>query len=109
MLHDEYPHTVTFWEQRKIPDGAGGNEIGWASVLSIQGFLDTPNSREIFIAQQRENPLDRNLYYPYRTDINENMRCSCEGDTYELVGKPQDQGGQHEVMKVALKLVKNGT
>lgn len=105
MLLDEYPHEVTFWESRKIPDGAGGYENGWAAVLTISGFMDTPSSREIFQAMQLQNPLDRNLYYPYRTDVNEKMRCTFEGETYELIGKPQDQGGQHEVMKVPLKLV----
>jgi SPP1 family predicted phage head-tail adaptor len=108
MHQDEYPHEVVFQTSTKVSDGAGGHVQSWTPTLTIQGFLDTPSSREIFTAQQLSNPLDRNLYYPYRTDINEKMRCTCEGDTYELVGKPQDQGGQHEVMKVPLKLVANG-
>lgn len=105
MRHAEYPHVVVFKTFTKVPDGAGGYVQNWTPTLTIQGFLDTPSSREIFTAQQLSNPLDRNLYYAYRSDINEKMRCTCEGDTYELIGKPQDQGGQHEVMKVALKLV----
>lgn len=106
MQHAEFPHEVTFQSLVKVSDGAGGNKQNWVNGITIMGFLDTPSSREIFTAQQLANPLDRNLYYPYRTDINEKMRCICEGDTYELTGKPQDQGGQHEIMKVSLKLVK---
>lgn len=105
MLQDEYPHKVTFQSFIKLPDGGGGNKEEWSDVLTISGLMDTPSSREIFQAMQLQTPLDRNLYYPYRTDINEKMRCICEGETYELIGKPQDQGGQHEVMKVPLKLV----
>jgi len=111
MHQDEYPHAVVFQTLNKVSDGAGGYMQSWVEVTSIKdfsGFLDTPLSREIFTAQKLSNPLDSNLYYPYRTDINEKMRCICEGDTYELVGKPQDQGGQHEVMKVPLKLVPHG-
>lgn len=105
MLQDEYPHTVTFQSLKKVSDGAGGYVEKWSNVLTLTCFMDTPSSREIFQAMQLQNPLDRNLYYPYRTDVNEKMRCTFEGETYELIGKPQDQGGQHEVMKVPLKLV----
>lgn len=108
MHHDEYPHAVVFQAFTKVSDDAGGYKQTWNTALSFQGFLDTPESREIFAAQQLNNPLDRNLYYPYRTDVNANMRCICEGNTYELVGRPQDQGGQHEVMKVPLKLIVDG-
>lgn len=108
MLQDEYPHAVVFQTFTKVSDGAGGYTRTWETALTFQGFLDTPESRETFTAQQLKNPLDRNLYYPYRTDVNASMRCFCEGDTYEVVGKPQDQGGQHEVMKVPLKLIVNG-
>lgn len=108
MLLDEFPHEVTFQALTKVSDGGGGHKQVWVDVLTFDAFLDTPSSREIFQAQQSENPLDRNLYYEYRTDINEKMQCTCEGERYELVGKPQDQGGQKEVMKVPLKLVQNG-
>lgn len=109
MYRDEYPHGVVFQTFTKVPDGAAGHTKKWINVLEFNGFLDTPSSREIYKAHQLNNPLDRNLYYPYRTDIDPKMRCTCEGDTYELVGRPLDQGGQHEVMKVALKLVPHGS
>lgn len=108
MLYDEYPHVVTFQMYAKVPDGAGGYVQDWVDTLTIDAFMDTPSSREIFAAMQLQNPLDRNLYYAYRTDVNEKMQCIYEGETYELTGKPQNQGGQHEVMKVPLKLVQHG-
>ena len=108
MRHAEYPHSVTFQTLSKVSDGGGGFTSLWTAKFTAQGFMDTPSSREIFEAQQLNNPLDRNLYFPYRTDITADMRCAFEGNTYELVGNPQDQGGQREVMLVPLKLVKNG-
>lgn len=112
MRHAEYPHAVTFMELVKTPDGGGGFTSIWSAKVMAKGFLDTPSSREIFEAQQLNNPLDRNLYFPFRTDIEAAMRCIYEADgiveTYELIGNPQDQGGQREIMLVPLKLVKNG-
>lgn len=108
MLQDEFPHQVIFQKLTKVPDGAGGHTSLWKNELILNGFMDTPSSRELFEAQQLNNPFDRNLYYPYRTDVTEDMRCQFKGDSYELVGRPQDQGSQEETMLVPLKLVKNG-
>ena len=108
MLHGEYPHSVIFQVKSQVSDGMGGGSILWTDTLTINGFMDTPSSREIFEAQQLQNPLDRNLFYPYRTDVDETMRVLFEGEVYDIVGRPQDQGGQREVMKVPLKLVANG-
>lgn len=108
MLHDEFPHQVIFQKLTKISDGAGGHTSLWKNELILNGFMDTPNSRETFQAQQLENPYDRNLFFSYRTDVTEDMRCTCEGINYELIGHPQDQGGQHEIMLVPLKVVRHG-
>ncbi|MBD1223290.1 phage head closure protein [Virgibacillus halodenitrificans] len=109
---NEFPHEVEFQSYTPPqPDGGGGylpGTGGWTTFNKIDGFLDTPTSNEIYQAQQLQHPFDRYLYYPYRTDIKTDMRVTCEGDTYELVGKPLDQGGQHEVMKVSLRLLANG-
>ena len=106
MLYDEFPHEVMFQVFDKVDDGAGGYTEEWSTYATIQAFVDTPSSREAYQAHKLGNPLDRYLYYPYRTDIKPNMRVVYENETYELAGKPEDQGGQHEIMRVALKLVK---
>lgn len=108
MPLDEYPHEVVFLKKTKVSDGGGGYVTGWKEELSFNGFLDTPSSRDLFTANQLTKPFDCSLYYPYRKDVTTDMRCQCEGDTYEIVGRPEDQGGQHEIMKVSLKLVNNG-
>lgn len=104
---DEFPHKVEFKIMGEpVSDGGGGFLPGeWETYDEIGGFLDTPKSSELFQAQQLHHPFDRHLYYPYRTDIKTTMRVVCEGDTYELASKPLDQGGQHEIMKVNLRLI----
>lgn len=107
-MQDIYPHVVTFQSLQKISDGGGGYTQSWTDVIvNMVAFCDTPSSREIFQAQQLNTPFDRNLYYEYRTDINEKMRCVFENESYELIAKPQDQGGQNEVMKVQLRLIQD--
>ncbi|MGX2958042.1 phage head closure protein [Peribacillus sp. JNUCC 23] len=112
MIHDEYPHKVTFQSFQKIPDGAGGYTQAWINVIvDMDAFCDSPttqDAREMFLAQQLTNPFDRVLFYEYRTDINEKMRCVFENEIYELAARPSDQGGAHEIMRVPLKLVRNG-
>lgn len=111
-MAEEFPHHVEFQIFDKVSDGGGGHEKDWITVLDFNGFLDTPTSQELFQAQQLNYTLDRNLFYPYRTDVKEQMRCIYREDdiqeTYELVSRPQDQGGQREIMKLMLKLVPNG-
>jgi SPP1 family predicted phage head-tail adaptor len=108
MLHVEYPHEVIVQEKVKVPDGGGGHIEQWISVKGFYGFMDTPSSREVYQAHKLENTLDRNLYVPYRKDLHAKMRIKHDEDTYELAGKPQDQGGQREVLVVPLKLVPHG-
>ncbi|MCJ0932925.1 phage head closure protein [Virgibacillus halodenitrificans] len=113
-MNEEFPHQVIFQVYTEPQSDGGGGYLpgtgGWFNLdqEDFYGFLDTPKSGEIYQAQQLQHPFDRYLFYPYRTDIKTDMRVTCEGDTYELVGKPLDQGGQHEIMKVSLRLVANG-
>ena len=102
---DEFPHEVEVVEKKKVSDGAGGHKTDWVPVDTIEAFVDTPTSKEQYYAQQLGNPLQRYMYYPYRTDLTSAMRLRYEGEIYEFAGRPEDQGGQHEIMRVALKLV----
>lgn len=110
-MFDEFPHKVVFKKENQPESDGGGGYVpgtgGWNNIdiNDFYGFLDTPSSREIYQAHQLQHPFDRYLYYPYRTDITTDMHIECEGDTYEIVGKPLDQGGQHEIMRVSLRLI----
>ncbi|MEB2279666.1 phage head closure protein [Lysinibacillus xylanilyticus] len=105
MLYDEFPHIVEVVQKKKVSDGAGGFTTKWVPVEEIDAFVDTPTSKERFYAQQLNSPLERYMYYEYRTDLTSSMRLRYEGEIYAFAGRPEDQGGQHEIMRVALKLV----
>ena len=102
---NEFPHTVQIVEKRKVPDGSGGFKTEWVELDKIEAFIDTPTSKEQYYAQQLNNPLSRYMYYPYRSDLTSAMQLRFENEIYAFAGRPEDQGGQHEIMRVALKLV----
>ncbi|MGE7940626.1 phage head closure protein [Lysinibacillus xylanilyticus] len=104
-MYEEFPHEVEVVQKRKVSDGAGGFKTEWFPVDTIEAFVDTPTSKERYYAQQLNNPLERYMYYPYRTDLTSTMRLRYESEVYAFAGRPEDQGGQHEIMRVALKLV----
>ncbi|MGE7954813.1 phage head closure protein [Lysinibacillus xylanilyticus] len=104
-MYEEFPHEVEVVQKRKVSDGAGGFKTEWFPVDTIEAFVDTPTSKEQFYAQKLNNPLERYMYYPYRTDLTSTMRLRYESEIYAFSGRPEDQGGQHEIMRVALKLV----
>lgn len=105
MHYDEFPHEVEVVQKKKVSDGGGGFETKWFPVATLEAFIDTPTSKEQYYAQQLGNPLQRYMYYPYRTDLTSSMRLRYEGEIYAFAGRAEDQGGQHEIMRVALKLV----
>ncbi|MEE3805459.1 phage head closure protein [Lysinibacillus fusiformis] len=105
MHYDEFLHEVEIVQKKKVSDGAGGFKTEWTLVDTLETFVDTPTSKEQYYAQQLGNPLQRYMYYPYRTDLTSSMRLRYEGEIYAFAGRPEDQGGQHEIMRVALKLV----
>lgn len=101
----EFPHEVEVVEKRTTTDDSGDRKTQWIPIDTIESFVDTPTSKERLLAHQVSNPLDRFMYYPYRTDLKSDMRLRYEGEIYAFAGRPEDQGGQHEIMRVALKLV----
>lgn len=104
MHYNEFPHEVEVVRKRKVSDGAGGFKTDWYPVDDFAAFVDTPTSKEQYYAHQLGNPLERYMYYPYRTDLTSSMRLRYEGEIYAFAGLAEDQGGQHEIMRVALKL-----
>ncbi|MEH6941524.1 phage head closure protein [Bacillus sp. JJ722] len=104
-MADDFPHEVEIHTKQRIPDGVGGYISDWAKLSDLDAFVDTPTSRERYEAQQLSNPLDRYMYFEYGADLTSVMRIKHNSDLYELAGRPEDQGGADEVMRVALKLV----
>jgi SPP1 family predicted phage head-tail adaptor len=100
--YDEFPHTITFQhEVDSQSDGMGGYiPGGWQDFATSEALVTPVSSREIAQAEQTRNPIDYEVYYPYRTDIKPSMRVVFEGQVLSIQSEPMDQGGQHEVMLI---------
>lgn len=107
-MYEEFPHIVVIKEYGSgIEDGMGGElPPDWTTKEeNFVCFIDTPTAKERYNAMQLNHKLDRYMYYPYRTDIVPGMRVIHEDTTYETETKAEDQGGMHEIMRIALKEV----
>jgi SPP1 family predicted phage head-tail adaptor len=100
--YDEFPHEITFQhEVQGGSDGLGGwIPGGWQDFATSEALVTPVSSREIAQAEQTRNPIDYEVYYPYRDDILPSMRVLYDGKLLSIKSKPMDQGGQHEVMLI---------
>ena len=107
-MNDEFPHTVVIKEYVSgIDDGMGGEKPpDWVEKeADFACFIDTPTAKEVYNAMQLNHKLDRYMYFPYRTDIMPGMRVIHDDTIFEIETKAEDQGGMHEIMRIALKEV----
>lgn len=107
-----YTDLVHVMEKRKVPDGAGGSETKEVPVGECLVFIDTPTASEQFYSNQMEDDkFERYMYYPRNLfTFKRGMRLNHEEDDgimvkYEVVGKPENQGGRNKVMRANLKEV----
>lgn len=109
-MNDEFPHNVVIKQfVEGEDDGFGGStKPEWTvKEANFTCFIDTPNATERYNAMQLNHKLDRYMYFPYRTDIIPGMRVIHDDITYETETKAEDQGGMHEIMRIALKEVQS--
>lgn len=105
---NEFPHTVVIKKFVEGADDGMGGELppDWTvKEENFSCFIDTPTAKEVYNAMQLNHKLDRYMYYPYRTDILPDMRVVHDDVVYEAETKAEDQGGMHEIMRIALKEV----
>lgn len=100
--YNEFPHEILFQREGLVPDGGGGWVTGWADYGSSVALVTPISSREYLQASQTTNPIEYEIYFPYRTDIKPDMRVLWDGEERPLYIKtrPMDQGGAHEVMLI---------
>lgn len=103
--NDEFPHKVTFQRKDRVSDGGGGWIESWKNVdkdpNTYPAFVTDISSREYGQAGGTVNPIEKEIYFPYRSDILPDMRVLLEdGSAVSIKTRPIDQGGQHEVMLI---------
>ncbi len=106
--YDEFPHRIRFQRHNIVSDGGGGwetpaGEEEWLDVDPdpYPAFVTDISSREYGQAGGTVNPVEKEIYFPYRTDILPDMQVLLEdGSAVSIKTRPIDQGGQHEVMMI---------
>ncbi len=103
---DEFPHTVSVIRKTITRDTSvyPAKTIESIQEFSLNALMDTPSTSESTSYHQRNIVLSQFMYYPYdsiaiqKTDIIE-----YKGSRFELIGKPENQGGQDEVLRLPLR------
>lgn len=97
---EQFPHEITFLRLTNVSDGAGGWETTWETYDTSKALVTPISSREFGQSSQTRNPIEYEVYYPYRDDIKPEMRVIYNGETLAIKTRPMDQGGAHEVMMI---------
>jgi SPP1 family predicted phage head-tail adaptor len=100
---NEFSNLVVFQRKDRVSDGAGGWTYDWVNVDEepYPAFVTDISSREYGQAAQTVNPIEKEIYFPYRTDILPSMQVVLEDESIVAIKtRPIDQGGQHEVMLI---------
>jgi SPP1 family predicted phage head-tail adaptor len=104
MLLDEFPHIITFQKPKKVSDGGGGHIVAWVDYLTTEAFVCPISGNEFAQAQQLQNPIDHNVFYPYQKGVKADMRIKHNNEYLSVQSNPLDQGGQGEILMVKAKL-----
>lgn len=105
MLFNEFPHIVEVFTKTSVEDDGGGYTETETKVKSLKCFVDTPFSNERFQAAKLDFSLDRYLYFRYKDleYLAKDMKLKYLGKEYEFVSDFEDQGGQQEILRAAIR------
>ena len=81
---NEYPHTITIQNFTSVEDEGGGSTEEWVPYVQLEALVIPLSGTEFYQAQQTQNPVDYDVYIPYRADITANMRVVFRGDTLDI-------------------------
>lgn len=104
----EFPHTVELIERGALHDSyEGGKQYDWKSVGVFNAFMDTPTPSEQLRFHQMDLQVDRAMYTKYSVTLDRVNRIRYDGDIFEIVGEPSDQGGMNEINRTMLRKIQN--
>lgn len=107
MILDQFPHEISIITRKKVRSGSYPyTEEIIETVVSVDGFMDTPSTNESLRFHQMELSVSRFLYVPYEVQPQRTDIIMYDAQEYEIIGAPEDQGGQHEINRIPLRAVK---
>lgn len=98
---NEYPHTITIQHNVQTDDGGGGYTDDWRPFTQSEAFVIPLSGAEYYQAHQTTNPIDYDVYIPYREDITPSMRVVFRGKILSITAAlPSlvDINGEYEKM-----------
>ena len=81
---NEYPHTITIQNFISTEDEGGGTTEEWEPYVQLEAFVIPLSGTEFYQAQQTQNPIDYDVYIPFRDDITADMRVVFRGDILDI-------------------------
>ncbi|WP_414052888.1 phage head closure protein [Macrococcus animalis] len=104
MFNMFYTHNITITRSTTTLDKTvyPPKETTVSTTHDLTGFMDTPSTSEQLKYKNMQKDLSRQLYLPYDSDIKSTDTVTFESVRYRIIGDIEDQGGQHEVIKIPL-------
>ena len=81
---NEYPHTINIQNHVRVEDEGGGYTEHWEPYTQTEAFVVPLSGSEFYQAQQVTNPIDYDIFMPYREDITANMRAIFRGQILNI-------------------------
>lgn len=81
---NEYPHEITIEANAKVDDGGGGYTEEWTAFSTVHALVVPLSGAEYYQAQQIQNPIDYNVFLPYRDDVTASMRVVFKGKVLKI-------------------------
>ncbi|STY76141.1 Uncharacterised protein [Macrococcoides caseolyticum] len=107
MFNMFYTHNITVTRSSTTIDKSvyPPKETTVSTTRDLTGFMDTPSTSEELKYKNMGKDLSRQLYLPYGSDIKSTDTVTFENVKYRIIGDLEDQGGQHEVIKIPLSRI----
>jgi SPP1 family predicted phage head-tail adaptor len=94
---NEYPHTITFQQKSKLPDGSGGYTEDWNTFKVSDAFVQPLTGSKYLLAQQLQSKINYKVFMDFDNEINSKLRIDYNGKILKI-DAPIDQGGIEEVL-----------
>lgn len=100
----EYPHEIEIQTFVEVEDEGGGLTQEWQVFAYSEAFVIPIGGSEYYQAQQNTNPVDYDVFIPYRADVLPSMRMVFKGKIMNItavIPTLLDINGEYE--KLCLK------
>lgn len=82
-------HRITFQEENRSDDGAGGGDVAWANITGVNtvwGKVEPVSAGEGMLSMQLQNTVTHKITIRYKPDVTENMRIVYDGRYFNIRG-----------------------